>query len=57
MHISIVNDLRRQNGLKLLDIYLVDCLGSLNAKNSNPVKDKISSSNIREYLSRNVYPR
>lgn len=43
---EMVNQLRKDNGLCHLDIYLVDCIG----ESTNDIANKISSSNIREYL-------
>ena len=44
-----VNQLRNDNGLGRLSIYLVECLGS--SSKTTSITDKISSSNIRGYIS------
>lgn len=43
----IVNDLRREKELSVLDVYLVDCVGLVD---NASVSEKISSSDIREFF-------
>ncbi|KAJ3068894.1 hypothetical protein HDU98_008012 [Podochytrium sp. JEL0797] len=53
-----VNELRRKNGLCLLDIYVIGCVGGNDAGGGvggDSIQNKMSSSGIRKYLSERVH--
>ncbi|KAI8895411.1 hypothetical protein BC833DRAFT_623057 [Globomyces pollinis-pini] len=47
---EIVNKVRNELGMNILDIYLVDCVSHDSIVNSNDFQGKLSSSEIREYV-------